>query len=274
MAEAAGSTSKSSSSTMTAVPVTPVSKLSQKDRRKLQHAPPTPSLSAQATSFTPGGATASPWRKPAVPPTPVSTVDANFASSLAESRAKPTLTPARSQGPVFTPTRSQPAAGPATIRKTSDSAWVNSTVFAPAPVSSSPGASHSLLEIQRQERNHSHNSKTKKAKSLVEIQEEERVAEQEKLAEEEFMRWWKEEEARVAAIEAGNVSTSAKRGRGGGRGRGQPRRVPGRGGMAAAPSTAAEEGHPPKDGGARRGRNRTSKSSASQSQVQDHRPVL
>ncbi|WRT67262.1 uncharacterized protein IL334_004229 [Kwoniella shivajii] len=162
---------------------------------------------------------------------PVETLKSSFSSpsTLTSTLSRPTgpqASPAASRttsSKVITPvksappTRSQnfgighgPVMGPGPPRKVSGpggAAW-STPSFTPAPsipISVSPiTQSLSLVAIQQQERDIAEMSSKKPAKSLKQIQEEEKAAEKDKAQEEEFMRWWAEEEARLA-----NTSTSA-----------------------------------------------------------------
>ncbi|WVQ71777.1 hypothetical protein IAR50_001318 [Cryptococcus sp. DSM 104548] len=106
------------------------------------------------------------------------------------------------------------------------SAWSTPATFAPPSVPSVPSVTQgmSLIAIQHQELQAAEAFARKPIKTLREIQEEEQVREQEKAQEEDFMRWWQEEEARVAREnglgggQTSQPSTGGRGGRGGGRG--------------------------------------------------------
>lgn len=158
------------------------------------------------------------------------------------SRAPGSLASPAPAGRVINPTK----APTTTPRRTSGSsaAWSTPTTYAapkPAPPIVSPpngvdraSQSFSLLAIQQEEQAAAGRINRKVAKSIAEIQEEERLAKEEQAQAEEFERWWQEEERKQAAgSKAGDPS---RRGggedRGGGRGRGRgrgERRVPHRG---------------------------------------------
>jgi len=111
---------------------------------------------------------------------------------------------------------------PPIARKSSGPAWAaSSSTFAPpnaAPGPSSPDTrSFSLLAIQQAEIDFAGKSVKQPAKSLVQIQEEERKAQVARADEAEFMRWWQEEEARMKKATP-DVQGGGRGGRGGGRG--------------------------------------------------------
>lgn len=153
------------------------------------------------------------------------------------------ITPVKLQAPSTQPRKSS----------TPTAAWSTpSTFIPPPPISVSPVAQGlSLLTIQQQEREASEALARKPAKSLREIQEEEQEAERARVQEAEFMRWWHEEEARIAK-ESGQGQVQAPNGRGRGRGgrggkaRGGGGGVRGRGGGQAAQGARGDD----KQGGA------------------------
>jgi hypothetical protein len=117
--------------------------------------------------------------------------------------------------------------------------------------------SFSLLAIQQEEQDFADRSAKKPTKSLLEIQEEEQKARVAQAQEAEFMRWWQEEEARIAKESGGSSGSGGARGgaRGGrGGGREGARRVPqrgkgegrGRGGVGGGRGRASgtDEQHP------------------------------
>lgn len=150
----------------------------------------------------------------------------NTLNRSAGSQASPA--PQRSgSAKVITPVRLQAPATQPRKSSTPTAAWSTpSTFIPPPPISVSPVAQGlSLLAIQQQEREAAEALARRPAKSLREIQEEEQEAERARVQEEEFMRWWHEEEARVAkesrqGAVGGNQQGQSGRGRGrGGRGK-------------------------------------------------------
>lgn len=187
--------------------------------------------------------TPGPWRSVEQRKTSLTSVQAQEASS--SSPASILNRPAGSQaGPapqragaakVITPVKLTPSASTPRRTGATGPAWSTPTTYAPPPpppVSTSPQVptqSFSLLAIQQQERDAAARFTQKSVKSLAEIQSEERQAKAARAEEEEFMRWWQEEEARVAAAQGSSGNASAANGAGRGRGRGQQKRVPHRG---------------------------------------------
>ncbi len=132
----------------------------------------------------------------------------------------------------------------------SESAWAQAS-FAPPPIYQLPTPSSpntqafSLLAIQQQERDLADRVKQPIA-SLAEIQEEERKAEEARVAEVEFMRWWQDEEARIAKENTGgNAGGSGRGGRGGTRGGTRKANHRGRGGSTAPPKGGGPGPAPP-----------------------------
>ncbi|KAK8869660.1 hypothetical protein IAR55_000228 [Kwoniella newhampshirensis] len=161
------------------------------------------------------------------------------------------ITPVKLAAPPFT---SRKTSGPIGGISGPNAAWATPTTFAPSPappilaVSPTTAATQSLslLAIQQEERDIAERASKKPAKSLIQIQEEEKEAEKAKAQEEEFMRWWQEEEARVAKEPAGR-GTEGDGGRGGGGvgagGRG------GRGAKMRVPNTKGKSGRKAPGGG-------------------------
>ncbi|KIR59891.1 hypothetical protein I314_04326 [Cryptococcus bacillisporus CA1873] len=177
---------------------------------------------------------------------------ANTLNRSASSQASPA--PQRSgSAKVITPVKLQAPSTQPRKSSTPTAAWSTpSTFIPPPPISFSPVAQGlSLLTIQQQEREATEALARKPAKSLREIQEEEQEAERARVQEEEFMRWWHEEEARIAK-ESGQGQMQAPNGRGRGRGgrggkaRGGGGRGRGRGAGQAAQGARGED----KQGGA------------------------
>ncbi|OCF36502.1 hypothetical protein I316_01751 [Kwoniella heveanensis BCC8398] len=221
---------------------------------------PGPALARSPPSI--GQSGGGPWRPMEIDKTSLSSVQASQTTSSLLSTSTPTLSrPAGSQASpvpqrsgssnlIITPVKlGPPPPGSAQPRKTSGgaAAWSTPTTFAaPQPIipitpktqtsatAYSPSAQFSLLAIQQQERDIAELSAKKPAKSLVQIQAEERKAEEDKAQEEEFMRWWAEEEARLAQESGGGNAAGPGSGTGkGAKGRGGKVRVPntkGRGG--------------------------------------------
>ncbi|WVR05289.1 hypothetical protein IAU60_002302 [Kwoniella sp. DSM 27419] len=223
--------------TPTRPPLTPNSALPSGSRPSSATPLATPTKSTPSIFSPPAGAASSggPWRPAEVRKTSLSAVQAQQAPASPLSRpsgSQPSPGPARTgSNKVITPIKlGPPPIGATPQRKISGgAAWSTPTTFAPppAPVAVSPSASFSLLAIQQHERDIAEQSARKPAKSLVQIQEEERKAEEDKVQEEEFMRWWAEEEARMAG---GTGSGSADPGAAGAKGKG-------RGGKARVPTT-------------------------------------
>lgn len=166
---------------------------------------------------------------------------ANKLNRSAGSQASPA--PQRSgSAKVITPVKLQAPSTQPRKSSTPTAAWSTpSTFIPPPPISVSPVAQGlSLLAIQQQEREATEALARKPAKSLREIQEEEQEAEQARVQEEEFMRWWQEEEARIAK-ESGQGQMQAPNGRGRGRGgRGGKARGGGGGGRGRGGGQAAQ----------------------------------
>ncbi|WWD16076.1 hypothetical protein CI109_100501 [Kwoniella shandongensis] len=186
--------------------------------------------SPPSTSSASGGPS---WRPLEVRKTSLSSVQAQQTSTLnrpAGSQASPVpvrtgssriITPVKLATP---PIASRKISGPV---PSNNAAWATPTTFAPSPappiLATSPTTaatqSFSLLAIQQEERDIAEMSTKKPAKSLIQIQEEEREAEKARIQEQEFMRWWQEEEARLAKEENPSRSNGmTKGGRGGGGG--------------------------------------------------------
>ncbi|OCF55793.1 hypothetical protein L486_06545 [Kwoniella mangroviensis CBS 10435] len=224
---------------------------------------PTPTKTPSTSRSQPISSGGSPWRTTDTPKTSFSSLQtqqspASSSSTLprpTSSQASPA--PQRSgSSKVITPVKLPPSApGIIPQRKVSGSggaAWTTPT-FTPTPqVSVSPIAQgFSLLAIQQHERDIAEMSAKKPAKSLKEIQEEERVAEKDKAQEEDFMRWWKEEEARVARQSGsgsgavpnkGKVRTATTKGRNGKNGENSEMIGAGEGSKASGGSTRGGRG--------------------------------
>lgn len=166
---------------------------------------------------------------------------ANTLNRSAGSQASPA--PQRSgSAKVITPVKLQAPSTQPRKSSTPTAAWSTPSTFIPPPlISVSPVAQGlSLLAIQQQEREATEALARKPAKSLREIQEEEQEAERARVQEEEFMRWWHEEEARIAK-ESGQGQMQAPNGRGRGRGgRGGKARGGGGGGRGRGGGQAAQ----------------------------------
>lgn len=190
--------------------------------------------------------------------------NASTLSRSAGSQASPA--PQRSgSAKVITPVKLQAPAAQPRKSSTPTAAWSTpSTFIPPPPISVSPVAQGlSLLAIQEQEREATEALARKPAKSLREIQEEEQEAERARVQEEEFMRWWHEEEARIAkesrqsqegqgavGNQQGQMQGQSGRGRGRG-GRGGKARGGGGGGRGRGGGQAAQGGRgEDKQGGA------------------------
>lgn len=189
---------------------------------------------------------------------------ANVLSRPAGSMASPV--PATSANRVITPVRLPTNATPQRRTGATGPAWSTPTTYAappprPSPVSNyasistspqfqfqpqsppqAPAQAFSLLAIQQEEAAAAALASQKaQLKSFAEIQAEETAKKAEAAREVEFMRWWQEEEARLAQF-AGGAGPSAPGGASGstgggasgsggrGRGRGTQKRVPARGG--------------------------------------------
>ncbi|TYJ56674.1 hypothetical protein B9479_002604 [Cryptococcus floricola] len=177
------------------------------------------------------------------------------------------ITPVKLQTP---PSGSQPRKAKLNANA---SAWSTPATFAPPPVPSVSSATQgmSLIAIQHQELQAAEATAKLPTKTLREIQEEEQIREQEKAQEEDFLRWWQEEEARVAreSVSGGAQSSlpsmggrggrergrggrggKSKGGRGGGQGsqggRGQEVSRSGPDGPAGPVSSAGKGGRPPR----------------------------
>lgn len=210
---------------------------------------------ARQPSASATGSGSTPWRAVETPRTAsfatVQTQQASTPPRTASSArplgmlpAAPAPTPLRSasSNKVITPVKLP--AGAALPRRTSGPVWSASaaTPFAPPPSytspagpgpSTSPSQAFSLLAIQQEERDYADRQVKKPVKSLADIQREEREAQTARDQEDEFMRWWQEEEARLARESGVGGAAGADGGGGGargrGRGRGGPRRATGRG---------------------------------------------
>ncbi|WWC60971.1 uncharacterized protein I303_103548 [Kwoniella dejecticola CBS 10117] len=188
---------------------------------------PTPTKSASSARSPPSSS--SPWRPMDVSRTSLSSVQAQQSPSPSFSLARPSgsqaspvpqrtgsskvITPVKLSTPSST---SSSSIVPATQRKASGSAggaaWTTPAFTPTPPVSVSPVTQgFSLLAIQQHERDIAEMSSKKPARSLKEIQEEEKQQEKDKAQEDEFMRWWAEEEARVAT-QSGAGSSAGGRG--------------------------------------------------------------
>ncbi|WWC69338.1 uncharacterized protein I206_103276 [Kwoniella pini CBS 10737] len=204
---------------------------------------PTPTKSASLARSPPSG---SPWRPMDVTKNSLSSVQAQQTPSLTRpsgSQASPVpqrtgsskvITPIKlpnssSSSSMITPQRKISGTG------SNGAAWTTPT-FTPTPAVSMIPVTQgfSLLDIQQHERDIAEMSSKKTTKSLKEIQEEEKRQEKDKAQEDEFMRWWAEEEARVAG-QAGNNSLSNSRGGKANRGGKVRNAIPkGRGGKVSA----------------------------------------
>ncbi|WVW82934.1 hypothetical protein I302_104949 [Kwoniella bestiolae CBS 10118] len=200
---------------------------------------PTPTKTPSTARSQPS-ASGSPWRTADTPKSsfPILQAQQSPSTSSRPSASQASPLPQRSgSSKIITPVKLPPAApGVVPQRKASGgAAWTTPTFTPTPPVSVSPiTQGFSLLAIQQHERDIAEMSARKPAKSLKEIQEEERTAEKDKAQEVDFMRWWAEEEARVAQ-ESGTVggSTGGRGGgKGGGRGKVRSATTKGRGGKA------------------------------------------
>ncbi|WWC89884.1 uncharacterized protein L201_004812 [Kwoniella dendrophila CBS 6074] len=212
---------------------------------------PTPTKAPYATQSPP--ASGSPWRPMETRKTSLSSVQQAQQPSSSTSSPIPQRT---ASNKVITPVKlPPPAPGSTPQRKVSGgigmggsgsgsgAAWTTPN-FSPAPPPIVPSMSpnittgFSLLAIQQHERDLAElNSMKKPTKTLKQIQEEEKEAEKDKAQEEDFMKWWAEEEARVAkesGVGSSSNNTASSTGRGGKAGRGKMRTptTKGRGGKS------------------------------------------
>lgn len=167
-----------------------------------------------SASFVPRGKT----EKLRVVPSPSGSPHFSPAMSQRQTSSQPGL------GPVFTPTRQQPSSqssSPSHIRRVgyvlfsscilqyteldfrSGSVWTLPPVQ-PVVQPSAPTSGISLVAIQQLELEQ-HNAPIKDKRSLKEIQEEERARQQE----EDFLKWWAAEEARLQAEEQSVLDAAA-----------------------------------------------------------------
>jgi len=129
-------------------------------------------------------------------------------------------------GPVFTPTR-QPSSGissskpsPGLPRRVSSNTSANKPAWTSAPiqepiVESTAGMSFAAIQQLQLEQGSAGNTKDKKGRSLLQIQQEEK----ERREEEEFLKWWEQEEERVRleTEEATRLSVEETNKKGGGK---------------------------------------------------------